>query len=318
MEYKHIWVAFIIILFVGMAFSPAEAQQRDDEEEVQEIIIHTRPLQRVGNTFESTLLIDNQTTLVPLRKTFQFDIQHRFGTVQNGYSDFYGLYAPSNIRMGFGYTPIDNLMVGFGFTKYRLLWDFNVKYALLKETGKNPFPVSVTYFGNVAVDTRSSNNFTSGSDRLTYFHQLMVAKKVTRDFSIQGSLNLSHFNAVDAFIDPEGDVQANMKNDHFSASILARYKISDAFAFIGNFDQPITQHYANNPQPNISLGVELATPLHAFQVFVGNYDHLVPQYNNFFNRNKFGDGAILIGFNITRLIDTKEENVREMMFKRQR
>jgi hypothetical protein len=295
---------------------PRASAQEPGEEEVQTIAIHSRPLQRVGNTFESIWIIDNQTTHVPLRRTFEFDIIHRFGTVLNGYDDFFGLYAPSNIRIGFGYTPINNLMVGVGFTKFNLLWDVNVKYAILKEKGDRPFPVSLTYYGNMAIDTRPEENFVNSTDRLSYFNQLMVARKLTRDFSAQASVNYSHMNAVEGYVDENGDIQGNMKNDHFSFSVMGRYKISDAFAFIGNYDQPLTQHPANNPHPNISLGVELATPLHAFQVFMGNYQWIVPQYSNFFNENDYTEGAFLIGFNITRLLDTQEEDLGDMMFKR--
>ena len=304
---------FAIFPFVGFAQEPEY-----DPEEPKPIYIHSRGLQRVGNTFESIWLIDNQTVTVPLKKTLEFDILHRFGTVKNGYRDLWGLYAPSNIRLGFGYTPINNLMLGFGLTKDRMLWDFNLKFAILKERGKNPFPVSVTYYGNMGVDTRGKEYFIHSSDRLTYFHQLMVARKINRDLSIQGSINLTHFNSVDAFINEEGEKQAKMKNDHISFSLLGRYKMSDAFAFIANYDQPVTKHFMNNPNPNLSFGIEIATPLHAFQLFVGNYRWMVPQYNNFLNNNNYADGGFLLGFNITRLMDLQEENLGEMIFKRKK
>lgn len=315
---KQSATSFAVVLSAALligAYQPAYSQ-KSSQEEVQTLYIHSRGLQRVGNTFESIWLIDNQTVIVPLKKTFEFDILHRFGTIKNGYSDFWGLYAPSNIRLGFGYTPINNLMVGFGFTKDRLLWDFSAKYAILKENRGEGAPVSVTYFGNIAIDTRDKSNFVHASDRYTYFHQLMVARKVTRDFSAQASINLSHFNAVPGFRDDDGAKQKLMNNDHFSFSLLGRYKISDAFAFIANYDQPITKHRRNNPNPNVSFGVELATPLHAFQVFLGNYRWMVPQYNNVLNQNNYEDGAFLIGFNITRLLDMQEENLFDMMFKR--
>jgi hypothetical protein len=310
-KYGILWLALTVLM---MLVSPTLFAQ--DEEEVQTIYIHSRGLQRVGNTFESTWLIDNQTVMVPLKRTLQFDINHRFGTVQNGYSDFLGLYAPSNIRLGFGYTPINNLMIGFGFTKFNLLWDFSVKYAILKEKGKNPAPVSVTYLGNMGVDTRKAENFVHSSDRLSYFHQLMIARKVTRDFSVQGSISLSHMNAVEGYINTDYEIDGKMKNDHWAFNILGRYKISDAFSFIADYDQPLTKHPTNNPYPNLSFGVELATPLHAFQVFIGNYQWIVPQYNNTFNQYDYQDGAFLIGFNITRLLDMQEEDMGEMMFKR--
>lgn len=309
----------LLLLVMSMACFALGAQQpHENQDTVVTISIHSRPLQRVGNTFESVWLIDNQTVLVPLRKTFEFDILHRFGTIKNGYSDLFGVYAPSNIRIGFNYVPINNLMVGFGFSKERLLWDFDLKYAIFKEKGEKPFPVSVTYLGNVAVDTRPAENFVNKTDRLSYFHQLMVAKKLTRDFSAQASMNFSHMNAVEGYVTGDGTIEGKMKNDHLSFSVLGRYKISDAFAFIGNYDQPITKHTTNNPHPNISLGVELATPLHAFQVFVGNYRWMVPQYNNFYNSNDYAQGEFLFGFNITRLLDTQEENLGEMMFKRKK
>jgi hypothetical protein len=324
---QHFQKGFLMAVLVAMGYSVCmgqdESETKKPEEEVITIAIHSRPLQRVGNTFESVWLIDNQTVLVPLRKTFEFDIQHRFGTMGKGYDDLWGIYAPSNIRIGFGYTPINNLMVGFGFTKERLLWDFNVKYAILKENSERGWPVSVTYYGNIAVDTRQEENFagyTNQTDRFSYFHQIMVAKKLTRDFSLQGSINLSHMNMVEAYFNPEGEKEPKMKNDHISGSLLGRYKVSDAFAFIANYDQPFTKHTTNNPKPNISMGVELATPLHAFQVFVGNYQWLVPQYANFYNQNDYTGGlkGFLIGFNITRLLDTQEEDLGDMMFKRKK
>ncbi|MBK8699649.1 MAG: hypothetical protein IPN29_08905 [Saprospiraceae bacterium] len=311
---NKILTSLLVVLFLSSVTYTAIAQ--DQQDEVQTIAIKSRGLQRVGNTFESIWLIDNQTVYVPLKNTLEFDILHRFGTVNNGYSDFFGMYAPSNIRLGLGYTPINNLMLGFGFSKDRLIWDVNLKYAILKEHGDKTAPISLTYFGNMAADTRGKENFVNKTDRYSYFHQLMIAKKVSRDLSIQGSLSLSHFNSVEGYFDTEGQIQGKMKNDHLAFSILGRYKISDAFAFIGNYDQPITKHKTNNPNPNLSIGVEIATPLHAFQVFVGNYRWMVPQYNNVFNQNDFSDGSFLVGFNITRLIDLQEEDMADMMFKR--
>jgi hypothetical protein len=81
-------------------------------------------------------------------------------------------------------------------------------------------------------------------------------------------------------------------------------------------DQLIPEHLTNNPYANLSIGIEIATPLPAFQLFIGNYKLMVPQYNNVFNSNDFSYGGMLIGFNIARLIDLEEESIAEMIFKR--
>src|SRR6478752_6395635 len=71
----------------------------------------------VKNTFASGQIIDAQTVMVPVKGTLEADIQHRFGSVQNGYEDLWGIYGIANIRFGFLYTPIENLQIGFGIAK---------------------------------------------------------------------------------------------------------------------------------------------------------------------------------------------------------
>src|SRR5215203_2544396 len=64
------------------------------------------------NTFNSVWIIDNQTVMVPVKKTFEMDIMHRFGTIDKGYEDFWGFFAPSNIRLAVSYSPINKLYLG--------------------------------------------------------------------------------------------------------------------------------------------------------------------------------------------------------------
>ena len=52
-----------------------------------------KTIQRVDNTFASNYLIDNQTVDVNALHTLEFGIQHRFGTTNNGYSDFFGILS---------------------------------------------------------------------------------------------------------------------------------------------------------------------------------------------------------------------------------
>ncbi|MGK0174464.1 MAG: hypothetical protein ACI9AT_000844 [Ulvibacter sp.] len=256
----------------------------------------------VRATFNSALLIDNQSVMVPIKGTFEFDILHRFGTVGNGFEDLYGLYASSNMKLGFTYAPIDNLSVGLGLTKRKHMLDLNAKYALLKQMRSGKIPVSVTYFGNMAIDLREEDKREEvyhSSNRYSYFHQLIVARKFTPELSLQVAGSLSHFNII----------QEGMDNDHYAISLGGKYKLTETLSGIFNVDQPITKHKANNPNPNLSLGLEVSTSSHAFQVFVGNYSSIVPQENNVFNANNYnpdeGEGSfgdnLLIGFNITRL-----------------
>lgn len=259
----------------------------------------------VKNTFESAWIIDNQTVEVPVKGTFEMDIMHRFGTLNKGYKDFYGFFAPSNIRLGFSYTPIDNLMAGVSITKSNMTWEGYAKYAILKQTKGRGYPVSITYYGNVAVETRLKENYLHFSDRISYFHQLLIARKLTDRISIQVAPSLTHVNFVygefvDSTVNKEGKIQLR-NHEHFAVAVSGRFKIKEGMGIIVNYDQPLTKHKTDNPHPNLSLGLELTTSSHAFQIFLGNYYFMIPQKNNYFNRNNYRDKQFLIGFNITRL-----------------
>lgn len=273
---------------------PVQAQ---DEETTQEEEKDTRP---VRNTFESIWLIDNQTVEVTIKGTVEFDINHRFGTVNaNKYDDFYGIFATSNIRMGVNMVPVEKLQVGFGFTKENNMIDLNGKYAIFRQGRSGGSPVSVTYLLNLGIDAKgrgnSRNEFEEGVDRLSYFHQLMVARKITDAFSLQASGSLSWFNYKE-FVNENGFLSAD-GNAHLAAAILGRYKITSVLGLIANVDLPLTNQEFVDNKPNISFGLEMVSSSHAFQIFLGNYKSILPQYNNSFNSNN----DFLIGFNITRL-----------------
>lgn len=284
-------ITLLVLLIIPFIFIHAQEQENKPPD---------RPLTDV---FESIWLIDNQTVKVPFKGTFEFDIQHRFGTWDKGYDDFWGLFAPSNFRLGFNYVPVKKLQLGFGFSKENLLWDFNAKYALLEQSRSGAKPLSITYLVNAAVDTREIDKtiYRKGGDRFSYFHQLMFARKFTDKFSFQVAANLVHFNFVDAVLDDNNNPLAKRENNHFSFSTLGRVKLGDNTAFIANLDFPVTDHNIDPPRTNISFGIEFVTSSHAFQVFLGNYKSILPQYNHLFNNNSFGDNEILIGFNMTRL-----------------
>ena len=155
--------------------------------------------------------------------------------------------------------------------------------------------------GNFVIDARDESFFRFDVHRLSYFNQLMVARKITGKFSAQLAPSFSWFNNVEGYVDSQGDIQGKMKNGHLAISGLGRYKISEKSAVTAGFDQPLTQHPTNNPRPNISFGFETTTSAHAFQVFAGNYYGIVPQSSNMFNQNDYRDGQFVIGFNISRL-----------------
>ena len=260
----------------------------------------TKKPKPVKNTFGSVWMMDNQTVMVPIKGTLELDIQHRFGTVEKGTKDLFGIFAPSNIRLGLNYAPMNKLFVGAGLTKDRMQVDINAKYLIAQQI-PGVMPVSMAYFTNVVIDARDKSNFRYGVHRLSYFNQLIIARKFSNKFSAQVAPSLSWYNNIEGYVDKNGIIQSKMNNAHLAVSLLGRLKITEKSSIIAGYDQPLTQHTTNNPHHNICFGFETNTSSHAFQVFFGNYYGIVPQSNNFFNANDYRDRQFVIGFNITRL-----------------
>ena len=56
-----------------------------------------------------------------------------------------------------------------------------------------------------------------------------------------------------------------------------------------------------SPLPNVGLGVEISTSTHVFHIFVSAASGILPQDIVIYNQHDFFNGAIMFGFNMTRL-----------------
>jgi hypothetical protein len=156
--------------------------------------------------------------------------------------------------------PIDKLNVGIGITKTTAgvkpgattgevvgpLWDGSLKYSFFTQT-KGKFPVSLTYYGNASYNTLKDEEnyiYIHKSDRLTYFNQLIIARKVTDKLSVQVAPSLSHQNVVNGYyvLMPDSTalkVEPDMNHNHFAIALSARYKLTDVTSVMINYDQPL-------------------------------------------------------------------------------
>ncbi len=286
------YLLFILILvFVSGALIAQEETEKPKDKPVR-------------SPFESGVLIDNQTNVIPTKGTLEMLIQHRFGKMENGVSDLWGIYAPAaNIRMGFNYSILDNLMVGYGLTKKNMYSDFQVKYNIVEQTRKNTIPIAVTVYGNMAIDGRNESVFGMDykfTNRFSYFSQLIIGRKFTDWLTIQAHTSFTHYNKVDSTMD----------NDKVGIGFNGRIKFSAQSAILLQYDIPlhiqsISQHLdlMNRPKPNFAIAYEVSTSTHSFQIYVTTADGILPQDNYMYNQNDWKQGApgLMFGFTITRL-----------------
>jgi hypothetical protein len=301
---KNILIIFLFSIITTISFAQTEATGTDGGKEKDT---------PVSSVFESGTLIDAQTTVIPDVKTLEFVIQHKFGSMDNGIKDLFGIYAPgSNIRLGLNFVPIKNLQVGAGITKSKMMTDLNAKYTILKQTEKK-IPVSVSVYGNIGIDGREMTAFKSGivreawsgpesefkfADRLSYFSQLNVSRKFTSWLSLQAGVSFTHYNAVGEVYD----------HDKIGVHASGRVKVTNQGSIVFNYDQPLKikniseQHeWTNHPMTNIAIGYEISTFTHVFHIYAASTNSLLPQENIMWNQNDWKNKGFAIGFTITRL-----------------
>jgi hypothetical protein len=345
---------FFSVIFVMSSFGTLIAQDSIQEPPAQ------KPFEKAA--FESSYFIADQTVSLPPARTLEAVIQHDFGTIQEHWSDLYGIWGASNIRIGFNYTITKDLQVGFGTTKLKMLQDFNIKYVIARQR-KGGFPLTITFFGNVALNASNkkflgNNKLASDLDfnslvsdtafqrsianqviqndtnygldyitynqasvlnganesdlgslfdqtfkasyRFSYFAEFMFARRFCKEFSAQLGISWIHYNLVDS-----DEMTANhvngMTNDNINISGIGKIKISPQTSIMLSYSQSVFTYVNTAPWPNMGVGVEISTSTHAFQIFLTAANGLVPQETAMYNRNNPYNGAILLGFNITRL-----------------
>jgi hypothetical protein len=267
----------------------------------------------VRSPFESGYLIDAQTTVIPNPNTLEMVIQHKFGTIENGRSDLWGIYAPANIRIGLNYVVKRNLQIGAGITKTKMATDVNAKWTIIEQTRENTIPVAVALYGVMAIDGRNISAFETGQvreaysgpvgsfkfpDRLSYFSQLIVGRKFTDWLSLQAGVSFTHYNAVGVLYD----------HDKVGVHFNGRIKVSPQGSVIFNYEAPLKikdiseqLEWTNHPEPSLTFGYEISTSTHAFQIYAGNAGSFLPQENMMWNQKSISKDNFAIGFTITRL-----------------
>ena len=238
--------------------------------------------------FESTSLIESQTNRVYSKGTIEMIMNHRFGLV-NGTNDLIGIWAPANIRLAVNYSITDRITVGYGTTKDFRLQDFSLKGAILRQTVNGKMPVSVTYYGNMSISALPKANFYNTSDRWSFYNQIIIAKRLSKMFSLQIGPSYSHYNVV----------EPGMYNDLFAVQFGGRAKVTSSLSILLDVNQPISSQDVL-PKSGFSIGTEFSTVSHSFQIFISNYKGIINQQSNMFNQNDFFKGDFAIGFNIGR------------------
>ncbi|MBD2767099.1 hypothetical protein IC235_04215 [Hymenobacter sp. BT664] len=262
----------------------------------------TDPLKRevVTATFKATHIINSQSIETPGNGTLAFLIQHRFGTLNSGAYEFFGL-DQAVLRLSFEYGLTDRLAVGVGRSSQEKTFDGFLKYkALQQTTGTRAMPVSVTLFASSAINTLKFNEPVerTTASRLDYTYQVLVARKFSPALSVQLMPTLIHRNYV---------AKEGMQNDVYAVGAGLRQKLTKRLALTADYFYLLPGNTAKTYQNALGVGVDIETGGHVFQLHLTNSKGMTEKFFVPQTDGNFFKGDIYFGFTVARSFTIKSQ-----------
>lgn len=284
----------IFIFFLGSISFNLGWSQEDLDALLNEL--DPLPPQEVIATFKSGKIINLHTVERVAAGNLEMRISHRFGRIDGGAYTLWGI-DQATIRIGLDYGVSDKLAIGLGRNSYKKIYDGLFKYSVTKQK-KNGFPISVVAISSIAIkslrfsDPGRDNYFRS---RLSYVHQLVLARKFTSRLSLEVVPSWVHFNLVSSASDQSdipvlaaGGRMKVSKRVSINAEYGYRIQLNDDAANINDF------------YDSFSVGVDIETGGHVFQL---QFTNSLPMFEMGFlaqTNDRWSEGGIHFGFNITR------------------
>jgi hypothetical protein len=251
--------------------------------------------------FIATRMILSQSTEMTRKKNLNFLIIHRFGDIggtNGGGKLFYGLDDVADVYIGFEYGVTNDFNIDIGRTTIGGLADLELKYAILHQKSDNSSPIAITLIGEGGVRPYGFVTYPTFGDRLSYFGQVLLARKFTSDFSLQVAPSYVRDNL------PMPTIAGN-EQQFFSLSATGVLKVSKHAAIIVDYAHPFSsfrQHNSNFADP-LGFGIQMETGGHVFTVNFTN-SRAIDEINYLNDtESKFSKGQYRIGFTISRVFD---------------
>ncbi len=292
---KHTLPHIFLSLFLVFALQTVSAQDLFD------LLGEDEPItEYTAATFKTTRIVSGHSVENPAEGVLLFMIQHRFGKLNSGPYDLFGL-DQSTIRFGFEYGINDRISIGTGRSSYQKTYDAFIKVKLLRQqTGAKTIPVSLSWMSGTDLfslkwqDTSRTNYFSS---RFSYVHQLLIARKFSDGLSLQFSPVFIHRNLV---------AKTSDDNDTWALGMGGRLKLTKRLSLNAEYYYVLPGSVAEGFVNPLNIGFDIETGGHVFQIHITNTQ---PMFERGFiteTTGKWTEGDIYFGFNISRVFTLRK------------
>lgn len=247
------------------------------------------------SAFKTTRVVNAHSIENTAKGVLDFKIQHRFGRINGGAYELFGLDQAS-VRIGLEYGVSDRLMVGIARSTFEKKYDGFVKYKIIRQSeGDKSMPLSVSWVSGSSINSlkwANPNRENYFSSRVAYFHQVLIASKLSDKTTIQLMPTLVHRNLVETRAEA---------NSVIALGGAVRQKLTSRIAINAEYFYALENQLSPQNLQSFSIGFDIETGGHVFQLHVTNS---LAMYERGFITQTTGDwmkGDIHFGFNISRV-----------------
>jgi len=289
----------IACLFACILLAPVTLKAQDVD--LLKLVGEDKPKKEIiKNAFKSTRVINSHSMEFLSAGTLDFRILHRFGSLDQGYKNFFG-FDQASMRMGFDYGILQNLMIGIGRSTYKKEADGYLKFAPVRQAkGAGSFPITIALVAGMTMNTSewadpARKNFLTS--RFAYYFQTIFGRKFNDVITLQVAPTMVHYNIVPL---------NTQSNDIYAVSAGGRIKFSKRMAFTFDYSYlvyGIDQNIYHNP---LSVGIDIETGGHVFQLHFSNSTGMNERAFITETTNDWKKGEVRFGFNLSRVFQIKK------------
>jgi opacity protein-like surface antigen len=168
-------------------------------------------------------------------------------------------------------------------------------------------PITLSFASSISAETQKTPTFYPSyenidsvkvlfSDRLCYTSQLLIGRKFSERLSLQLSPTWVHYNIVES---------STSDNNTFALGMGGRFKLTKRMAITAEYFYRLNNtnlQFTGMPTYNsFSLGIDIETGGHVFQLMVTNSQGLTDRTFIGETTDSWNKGALHVGFNVSRV-----------------
>lgn len=211
--------------------------------------------------FKAMKIGNLQSTKVASKGDLYMYVTHRFGTLKDGLTTFFG-FDNANTKIQLVYGIYEGIQIGIARESIRKTYSSHIKAKLMGQSTNFPFNVAAYATANIRTDLREEQYpLLEFGNRMSYATQLLISRKFSNRFSFEIAPTYVRQNLV---------LESFQNHNQLALGAGGRLKISKRMSINVDYVYNFSRHKNSIYNDPLTLGLDIETGGHVFQLLFSN------------------------------------------------